>query len=78
MIIFSVDESGKSVVKLEGKSGKIASVGCCFPPKFANSGTLFESESVPVLTRLFWVVTTVCLYFVGELPGDFRQPVTLS
>ena len=40
MIICSVDESGKSVVKLEGKSGKIISVGCCFSPKFANSGTL--------------------------------------
>ena len=37
---FSVDESGKSVVKLDGKSGKIISVGCCFPPKFTNSGTL--------------------------------------
>ena len=40
MIIFSVDESGKSIVNLEGKSGKIQSIGCCFPPKFANSGTL--------------------------------------
>ena len=27
-------------MKLEGKSGKIISVGCCFPPKFANSGTV--------------------------------------
>ena len=43
MIIFSVDERGKSVVKLEGKSGKIISVGCCFPPKFADSGTLVRS-----------------------------------
>ena len=40
MIIFSVDESGKYIVKLEGKSGKTISIGCCFPPKFANSGTL--------------------------------------
>ena len=32
-------ESGKSIMKLEGKSGKIISMGC-FPPKFANSGTL--------------------------------------
>ena len=40
MIIFSVDENGKSIVNLEGKSGKIISIGCCFPPKFANSGTL--------------------------------------
>ena len=44
MIIFSVDESGKSVVKLGGKSGKIISVLCCFPPKFANSGTLWTSR----------------------------------
>ena len=37
----SADESGKSIANLEGKSGKIISIGCCFPPKFANSGTLF-------------------------------------
>ena len=43
MIIFSVDESGKSVVKLEGKSGEIIYVGCCFPPKLANSGTLMHN-----------------------------------
>ena len=40
MVIFSVDESGKSIVKFEGKSGKTISIGCCFPPKFTNSGTL--------------------------------------
>ena len=40
MMIFSVDESGKSIVNLEGKSGKTISIGCRFPPKFANSGTL--------------------------------------
>ena len=44
MMLFSVDESRKSVVKLKGKSGKIISVGCCFPPKFANSGTLESSR----------------------------------
>ena len=32
--------SGKSKVKLQGKSGKTISIGCCFTPKFANSGTL--------------------------------------
>ena len=32
--------SRKSLVKLEGESGKTISVGCCFPPKSANSGTL--------------------------------------
>ena len=42
MIIFSVDESGKSIVSLEGKSGKTISIGCRFPPKFPNSGTLPE------------------------------------
>ena len=40
MMIFSVDESGKFIVNLEGNSGKTISVGCRFPPKFANSGTL--------------------------------------
>ena len=44
MIIFSVDESGKSIVKLEGKSGKIIAIGCCFPPEFANSGTLLSTS----------------------------------
>ena len=28
------------MVKLEGISGKTISIGCCFPPKFANSGTV--------------------------------------
>ena len=37
MMIFSVDESGKSIVNLDGKSGKTISIGCRFPPKFANS-----------------------------------------
>ena len=27
-------------MKLEAKSGKIISIGCCFPPKFVNSGIL--------------------------------------
>ena len=38
--IFSVDESGKSIENLKGKSGKTISIGCLFPPKFANSGSL--------------------------------------
>ena len=40
MILFAVDESGKFIGKLEEKSGKTISIGCCFPLKFANSGTL--------------------------------------
>ena len=53
MIIFSVDESGKSIVNLEGKSGKTISIGCRFPPKFANSGSLLTmSQKVrPEVTR---------------------------
>ena len=43
MIVFSMDESVKSIVKLEGKSGKTLSIGCCSPPKLANSRTLDES-----------------------------------
>ena len=39
-IPFLVDKSGKSIVKLEEMSGKTISIGCCFPPEFANSGTL--------------------------------------
>ena len=27
-------------MKLEGKSGKIISIGCCFPPKITNPGTV--------------------------------------
>ena len=34
-------DSGKLIVKLEGKSGKIISIGCCFPPKFVNYGIQF-------------------------------------
>ena len=34
--------SEKSIVKLEGKSGKIMSKGCYFPPKFANSATVYK------------------------------------
>ena len=40
-------ESGKSIVKLEGKSGKIKSTGCCFPPKFANAGPRLGTDSSP-------------------------------
>ena len=40
-----VDESGKSIVNLEWKSGKIMFKGCYFPPKFANSGTLRQAET---------------------------------
>ena len=32
-------------MKLEGKSGKIIAIGCCFSPKFINSGTLDENIS---------------------------------
>ena len=46
MILFSVDESGKSIVSLEGKSGKTISIGCHFPPKFPNSGTPSKSPSI--------------------------------
>ena len=35
---FSVDESGKSRMKLEGKSGKIIFTGRCYPPKFWETG----------------------------------------
>ena len=38
MLLLSVDESGKSIVKSEEKSGKIMSKWCCFPPQVANSG----------------------------------------
>ena len=51
MMIFSVDKSGKSRVNLEGKSGKTISIGCCFPPKFANSGTL-----VPCIAYLVMIL----------------------
>ena len=62
MIIFSVDESGKSVVKLKGKSEKIISVRCCFPPKFANSRTLVPEASVvmaqcPITVSLEYTVS---------------------
>ena len=40
MIIFLVAESGKSIVSLVVESGKTKFIGCCFPPIFANSGTL--------------------------------------
>ena len=40
IIIFSVGESEKSIVNLEGKNEKNISIKRCFPPKFANSGTL--------------------------------------
>ena len=39
--------SGKSKVKLEGKSGKTISIGCCFTPKFANSGSLAWGHRPP-------------------------------
>ena len=29
-------------MKLERKSGKMISIGCCFPAKIANSGTLLR------------------------------------
>ena len=51
IIIFSVDESGKSLVKLEGESGKTISVGHCFPPKSANSGTMTGTQ----LRNFHWV-----------------------
>ena len=35
MNIFSVDESGKYVVNLEGKSGKTISIGCRFPTQIS-------------------------------------------
>ena len=41
--VLPVDESGKSIVKFKGKSEKIMSIGCSFPSKFANSGTLSAS-----------------------------------
>ena len=37
----SVGEIGKYILILDGKSGKVTSVGCCFPPKSANPGTLW-------------------------------------
>ena len=54
--VFSVDESGKSIVSLEGKSGKTISIGCRFPPKFPNSGTLVNllinsSSTLEVFTK---------------------------
>ena len=33
-------------MNLEGKSGKTISIGCRFPPKFANSGTLAEVDGL--------------------------------
>ena len=50
MALFSVDETLRVenfIVKLEGKSGKIISIGCWFPPKFTNSGTLYTSIHYP-------------------------------
>ena len=34
-------------MKFEGKSGKIISIGCCFPPKFVNSGILDRALILP-------------------------------
>ena len=35
----SYSESGIFIAKSMGKSGTVTSLGCCFPPKFANPGT---------------------------------------
>ena len=71
MIIFSVDESGKTIVSLEGKSGKTISIGCRFPPKFPNSGTLYRRvyrirRTVEFLSQ--WVVRVDGEQFPVRLP----------
>ena len=44
---YSVGESEKLVTDVEGRSGKIIPPWCCFPPKFANPGTLvFDQLSI--------------------------------
>ena len=49
MLLLLVDESGKSIVKLKGKSGKIMSIGTGSPPKFSDSRTLVYTWVVNIV-----------------------------
>ena len=83
MIIFSVGESGKAIVNFEGKSGKTISIGCCFPPKFVDSGTLhppvFEraEEQIEVLDALVGQVVDLLHHVRGHVLAAL-VPVSLQ
>ena len=63
----SVDESGKSIVSLDEKSGKTMSIGCCFPPKFDNSGILLPREVCTTLLTSVIPRRPWCCHITGVI-----------
>ena len=77
IIAFLVDKSGSSIVKLEEMSGKTIPIGCCFPPKFANSETLYLNGLILNRTQIqnSQLSNAICAQILSTELQDQHQPI---